>query len=208
MVRTSALGVFAAAMVAFVSAPASAQVRDAVYRGTLICDKLPFIEHKMREAISVTISRGAVRYSHVVRLRETAEPVAEEGTGTLNGQNLSLQGSWNGGNRQYRTMRCLRRRSAKLKARKPIDGGRTINSLFRAPRPPAAPCRAGEDAGHHRRHRGGSHPPGHRRRTRQSFNSLGHHKREIEQHHDRQTDQPAECRRGLRTVPMSFGMIC
>ena len=129
MVRTNALGVFAAAMVALVSAPASAQVRDAVYRGTLICDKLPFIEHKMREAISVTISRGAVRYSHVVRLRETAEPVAEEGAGTLNGQNLSLQGSWNGGNRQYKASYSgvFVRRSARLKgAQTWIDGGRTI----------------------------------------------------------------------------------
>jgi hypothetical protein len=130
MVRmANVLGVFAAAMVAIMPAPATAEVLAAVYRGTLICDKLPFTEHKMREAISVTISGGAVRYSHVVRLRETAEAVAEEGAGALDGQNISLQGSWSGGNRQYQASYSgvFVRRSARLKgAQTWSDGGRTI----------------------------------------------------------------------------------
>ena len=47
-------------------------MRDAVYRGTLVCDKLPFTLTRMREAIEVTISAGTVRYTHVVRLRDAA----------------------------------------------------------------------------------------------------------------------------------------
>ena len=102
MVRAGlAIGVLAAAMVATAGTPAAAEVLDAVYRGTLVCDKLPFTDTKMREAIQVTISAGAARYTHIVRLRDTAEAVAEQGNGTVNGQNISLQGSWSGGNRQY-----------------------------------------------------------------------------------------------------------
>ena len=76
-------------------------MRDAVYRGTLVCDKLPFSAGKGREAIEVTIAGGTVRYSHVVRLRDAAEPVPEQGKGSLNGQDIELQGSWESGNRQY-----------------------------------------------------------------------------------------------------------
>ncbi len=67
----------------------------------MVCDQLPFSVGKSRGAIEVTISRGAVRYSHVVRLRDVAEATPEQGTGTLNGDTISLQGSWKGGNRQY-----------------------------------------------------------------------------------------------------------
>jgi len=34
--------------------PAAAEVLDATYRGTMVCDKLPFNSYKMREAIEVT----------------------------------------------------------------------------------------------------------------------------------------------------------
>ena len=90
-----------AADVASAAAPANAQVRDAVYRGTMVCDKLPFTAGKSREAIEVTITGGTVRYSRVVRLRGTASLPREEGSGTLSGQNISLQGAWKSGNRQY-----------------------------------------------------------------------------------------------------------
>ena len=98
--RTGLIGLLT---VAFVTAnmPASAQIRDAVYRGTMVCDKLPFSAGKSREAIEVTIAGGSVRYSHVVRLRSVAEPTREEGSGALSGDNISLKGSWKGGNRQF-----------------------------------------------------------------------------------------------------------
>jgi hypothetical protein len=127
MVRMAmAIGVLAAV----IATSAEAQpVRDAVYRGTLVCDKLPFTKAKMREAIDVTISRGTVRYKHVVRLRETAEAAAEQGTGKLDGQNISLEGSWDGGARQYRASYSgtFVRRSARLRGTQIwTDGGRTI----------------------------------------------------------------------------------
>ena len=71
------VGLAALAAVITCTSAVAQPVRDAVYRGTLICDKLPFTTAKMREAIDVTINRGTVRYSHVVRLRETPEPVVE-----------------------------------------------------------------------------------------------------------------------------------
>jgi hypothetical protein len=98
--RTGYFGLIAAAIVS-AAAPAQAQVRDAVYRGTMVCDKLPFTAGKSREAIEVTIAGGAVRYSRVVRLRGIASSPREEGSGTLSGQNISLQGSSKSGNRQY-----------------------------------------------------------------------------------------------------------
>lgn len=95
------VGMLAGAVIVTAAMPAAAQVRDAVYRGTLVCDKLPFSVGKGREAMEVTIAGGTVRYSHVVRLRDAAEPVPEQGKGSLNGQDIELQGSWKSGNRQY-----------------------------------------------------------------------------------------------------------
>jgi hypothetical protein len=83
-----------AAAIAGAAAPACAQVRDALYRGTMVCDKLPFTAGKSREAIEVTIAGGSVRYSRVVRLRGIASSPREEGSGSLSGQNISLLESW------------------------------------------------------------------------------------------------------------------
>ena len=131
MMRTvNAIGVLAAAMIAIVGTPAAAQVLDADYRGTLVCDKLPFTETKMREAIDVKIVGGAARYTHVVRLKAVAvEPAAEQGFGTVIGQNISLQGSWSGGNREYKAAYSgtFVRRTARLKGTQTWSaGGKTI----------------------------------------------------------------------------------
>jgi hypothetical protein len=130
MARTARVaGVLAVAMVAVAATSAAAQVRDAVYRGTLICDKLPFSAGKGREAMEVTIAGATVSYSHVVRLRDAAEPVAEQGKGTLKGQDLELQGSWKSGNRQYEAKYSgsFVRRHADLKGTQTwSDGGKTI----------------------------------------------------------------------------------
>jgi hypothetical protein len=129
MGREFATGVLAAAVIGIAGAPATAQVRDAVYSGTMVCDKLPFTETKMREAIAVTISGGAVRYTHVVRLRDAPERVTEQGGGKLDGQNISLEGSWSGGGRQYQAKYSgtFVRRSAKLEGMQTwADGGKTV----------------------------------------------------------------------------------
>jgi hypothetical protein len=68
--------VLAAAMMAAIATPAAAEVLDAVYRGTLVCDKLPFNSARMREAIEVTITGGAARYNHVLERRRP--PVRRE----------------------------------------------------------------------------------------------------------------------------------
>lgn len=123
------VGVLIAATAAITSAPASAQVRDAAYRGTMVCDKLPFSAGKSREAIEVTIAAGTVRYTQVVRLHDTSVAVPEQGTGTLKGDVLSLQGAWKGGNRQYEAKYSgtFVRRHADLKGTQTwTDGGKTV----------------------------------------------------------------------------------
>jgi hypothetical protein len=129
MGRNGTICVIAAAGIAMAVLPAKGQVRDAVYRGTMVCDQLPFSLGKSRGAIEVTISGSAVRYSHIVRLRDAAEATPEQGTGTLNGDNISLQGSWKGGNRQYEAKYggTFVRRHVDLKGTQTWnDGGKTI----------------------------------------------------------------------------------
>jgi hypothetical protein len=123
------VGVLVAAAAATAATAASAQVRDAVYRGTMVCDKLPFSAGKSREAIEVTIAAGTVRYTQVVRLHDTAVAAPEQGTGTLSGVALSLQGAWKGGNRQYEAKYSgtFVRRHADLKGTQTwSDGGKTV----------------------------------------------------------------------------------
>ena len=118
------------AAVTVMASPAAAEVLDATYRGTLVCDKLPFTSDKMREAIEVVITGGAARYSHVVRLRNLAvEAAAEQGTGTIDGQKIDLQGTWKGGGREYaaKYSGSFVRRSARLKGMQTwTDGGKTV----------------------------------------------------------------------------------
>lgn len=120
----------AAAMVTAMGTPAAAEVLDATYRGTMVCDKLPFASNKMREAMEVTIAGGAARYSHVVRLSDVAvEAVAEQGTGTIVGQKIDLEGTWKSGSRSYEAKYSgsFVRRSANIKGTQTwTDGGKTI----------------------------------------------------------------------------------
>jgi hypothetical protein len=122
--------VLAAAMMTAMGTPVAAEVLDATYRGTMVCDKLPFTSGQMREAIEVTIAGGAARYSHVVRLSDVAvEAAAEQGTGTIAGQKIDLQGSWKSGSREYQAKYSgsFVRRSAKLKGTQTwTDGGKTV----------------------------------------------------------------------------------
>ena len=120
--------VLAAATV--MATPAAAEVLDATYRGTMVCDKLPFTSDKMREAIEVTIAGGAARYTHVVRLRNAAvEATAEQGDGKIDGQKIDLQGTWKSGSREYQAKYSgsFVRRSARLKGTQTwTDGGKTV----------------------------------------------------------------------------------
>jgi hypothetical protein len=103
-------------MTAIAAAQASAEVRDADYRGTLVCEKLPFARTRLREAIDVTIAHGNVSYTHVVRFLDSPQIGTEKGDGALNGQDLTLQGSWEGVGRRYQASYrgTFVRRSARL----------------------------------------------------------------------------------------------
>jgi len=119
-----------AAMMMAMGTPVAGQVLDATYRGTMVCDKLPFTSDKMREAIEVTIAGGAARYTHVVRLRNAAvEATAEQGDGKIDGQKIDLQGTWKSGSREYQAKYSgsFVRRSARLKGTQTwTDGGKTV----------------------------------------------------------------------------------
>jgi hypothetical protein len=143
-----------AAILATMATPATAEVLDAVYRGTLVCERLPFAQATMREAIEVKITGGIVHYNHVVRLRDQPSEMLEKGVGVVKGQNIELQGSWKDDTRQYeaRYNGTFVRRSAKLKGTQTwTDGGKTVTRacagaikrplkpfLPRSKKPPAA----------------------------------------------------------------------
>jgi hypothetical protein len=92
----------AVAWVAATGTPATAEVLDAVYRGTMLCDRIPIIKTNRREALEVTIDDGKVRYTHVVRLRDAPELKPEQGGGSLKGQDITLEGAWDGGGHGYK----------------------------------------------------------------------------------------------------------
>jgi hypothetical protein len=75
------------------------QVRNAVYRGTLLCGKLPFQDAAAREAIEVTIAGDFARYSHVVR--DQTRSSTEYGIGMVDGRRIALKGSWRGWGDSY-----------------------------------------------------------------------------------------------------------
>src|SRR5690242_2960701 len=83
-----ALGLGATAVVLPLAAQAQTQVRDAIYRGTMVCDKLPFFETAVREGIEVKIKGNAITYTHIVR--ERGELSFEQGSGTLDGDRIAL----------------------------------------------------------------------------------------------------------------------
>ena len=119
MVRTGyAWGALAvAAMISATGKPATAEVLDAVYRGTMVCEKLPFTNRQMRESIEVIISGAAASYKHIVRLSDKPVAATEQGTGTVSGQAISLQGAWRDSGREYQSKYSgeFVQRSARLK---------------------------------------------------------------------------------------------
>src|SRR5262245_38547539 len=105
----------ACVLLAAITLPASAQIRDAVYRGTLVCAKLPFFETASREAFDITVDGTSARYAHVVR--DVFETSSELGSGTIDGQGIALTGGWRGKRDSYeaRYTGTFVRRSVNLK---------------------------------------------------------------------------------------------
>jgi hypothetical protein len=117
MIRTFSIATVAACIgvVGFAGA-ASAQVKDGTYRGTLVCTNLPFISSNIRTAIEVTISGNEAKYTRAVMTKGAINAGTESGTGTIDGQKISLKGAWKGDEDSYEAnySGTFVRRSAKL----------------------------------------------------------------------------------------------
>ena len=96
--------------------PAQAQVRDAEYLGTLICEKLPFAQDPSRAAIAVKLSGSEGPYDRVVYGGRSKPAGKETGTVKVDGDKISLTGGWKGDKDSYEASYSgtFVRRSAKL----------------------------------------------------------------------------------------------
>jgi len=110
------IGLAAIASVMF-AAPALAQVRDADYRGTLVCGKLPFAQDAARTAITVQITGNEGRYERPVQLTRQGGKGVEKGTAKVDGDKIALTGSWKDDKSSYEASYSgtFVRRSATLK---------------------------------------------------------------------------------------------
>ena len=91
--RMGALWLTAACVV--LAAPVQAQVRDADYRGTLVCGKLPFAQDPQRAAVLVKISGNEGPYERPVHMPIRGKIVGKEtGTAKLDGSKITLTGGW------------------------------------------------------------------------------------------------------------------
>ena len=84
------------------AASAQAQVRDADYRGTLVCGKLPFAQDPTRTAIQVKISSNEGPYERPVHFPVRAKVAGmETGTAKVDGDKIALKGGWKGDKASY-----------------------------------------------------------------------------------------------------------
>lgn len=87
----------AAAAGVMLAMPAQAQVRDAEYRGTLVCENLPFAVGQNRAAIVVKLTGNEGPYERTVHLSGSRKVVGTEtGTAKVDGDKISLTGAWKG----------------------------------------------------------------------------------------------------------------
>ena len=96
--------------------PAWAQVRDADYRGTLVCGKLPFAQDPARTAITVQIAGNEGSYERPVQLMRQGGKGVEKGAAKVDGDKIVLAGSWKDEKSSYEASYSgtFVRRSAKL----------------------------------------------------------------------------------------------
>jgi hypothetical protein len=105
------------AALACAASAAQAQVRDAPYRGTLVCGVLPFAEDPVRAAIEVNLTANAGTYQRPVHA-PTRQTIAgtETGTATVDGDKVLLTGGWKSEKNSYEAIYSgtFVRRSAKI----------------------------------------------------------------------------------------------
>lgn len=83
----------------FLAAPATAQVRDADYRGTLVCGKLPFVEDPNRAAILVRIANNEGAYERPLTIGKFTGK--EVGKAKVEGDKITITGAWKSDNSSY-----------------------------------------------------------------------------------------------------------
>lgn len=111
------LSLAAIAGAGFIVTPAQAQVRDAVYRGTLVCGKLPFAQDPTRAAIEVKLSGNEGPYERPVHMPIRAKVAGKEtGIAKVDGDKIALTGGWKAERDSYEASYngTFARRSAKL----------------------------------------------------------------------------------------------
>jgi len=79
--------------------PAGAQVRDADYRGTLVCGKLPFVQDPKRAAIVVQIANNEGTYERPLSIGKFTGK--EIGKAKVEGDKITITGAWKGDNSSY-----------------------------------------------------------------------------------------------------------
>ena len=102
---------------ALLAVPAQAQVRDAEYRGTLVCGKLPFAQDPIRAAITVKLTGSEGPYERPVHMPiRTRIAGLETGKVKVDGNKIVLTGGWKGEKSSYEASYSgtFVRRSAKL----------------------------------------------------------------------------------------------
>jgi hypothetical protein len=102
---------------ALLAVPAQAQVRDAEYRGTLVCGKLPFAQDPIRAAITVKLAGSEGPYERPVHMPiRTRIAGLETGKVKVDGNKIVLTGGWKGEKSSYEASYSgtFVRRSAKL----------------------------------------------------------------------------------------------
>jgi hypothetical protein len=102
---------------AVLAVPAQAQVRDAEYRGTLVCGNLPFAQDPQRAAIVVKLTGREGPYERPVHMPlRTKVAGTETGTVKVDGNKITLTGGWksDGGSYDASYSGTFVRRSAKL----------------------------------------------------------------------------------------------
>ena len=97
MIKAMRSACWAAAAGLLLALPARAQLRDAEYRGTLVCEKLPFAADPNRAAIAVTLTGNEGPYERTVHTSGRRQVAGKEtGTVKVDGDKISLTGGWKG----------------------------------------------------------------------------------------------------------------
>jgi len=82
--------------------PAQAQVRDAEYRGTLVCGKLPFAQDPSRAAITVKLTGSEGPYERPVHMPIRTKIAGQEtGKVKVDGDKIAITGGWKGEKSSY-----------------------------------------------------------------------------------------------------------